>query len=377
MDSQTHRRPIYFALAPISVAVIVLFTQTSAQAEDTGVLQTIVVTAQKRDESLREVPISVAVTSGEKLEEADIANLESLTQYTPNFYVAENPIGNYIIVRGIGSQTNQGIEQSVAIFADGIYRGRMQQGRIPLLDLESTQVLRGPQSILFGKNTIGGAVILNSRQPTNEFEASVQGQYQIPNTKHGRPDYRGNELTAMVSGPLSDTIGARMALRDYHADGYLTNVITGKEDPERDEQTGRIVFAFDPNDNFSVSLRYERNTFKSVGRSSQQITDHAFDWEREGANDVDAYLASGDNTLSDFKRNQIANLTPVEREQIDRGESSDTTMDEVSLRLQYSNDVYRLIAISGYSAYDYTEVTDVDFDSTPLISLAMESRVAI
>jgi outer membrane receptor protein involved in Fe transport len=356
------------SLLAIGIAAAALPSATTL-AQDTApgsdfALDEVVVTAQKRTENLQQVPISVAVTSGEKLEEANIVNLEALTQYTPNFYVAENPIGNYIIVRGVGSQTNQGIEQEVGIYADGIYRGRMQQGRTPFLDLDSTQVLRGPQSILFGKNTIGGAVILNSRLPTKEFEASLQGTYQIPNNDGDKPDYEGYEATAVVSGPLSDTVGARLAVRDYHADGYMQNVITGKEDPERDETTVRTVFTFTPNDAFDVFLRYEHSEFDSVGRNSQQISDYPFDWEREVANN-----GRTNDTLTDFQNAAIDALTPAERNAMDNGESSDTTLDEVALKLELVDGDFRYVSITGYSTYEYDELTDVDFVATPLIGV--------
>lgn len=339
-------------------------TTTATAAGNEFALDEVVVTAQKRTENLQQVPISVAVTSGEKLEQANIVNLEALTQYTPNFYVAENPIGNYIIVRGVGSQTNQGIEQEVGIYADGIYRGRMQQGRTPFLDLDSTQVLRGPQSILFGKNTIGGAVILNSRLPTREFEASLQGTYQIPNNDGDKPDYAGYEATAVVSGPLGDKVGARIAVRDYHADGYMQNVITGTEDPERDETTVRAVFTFTPNDAFDIFLRYEHSEFDSTGRNSQQISDYPFDWEREVAND-----GRSNSTLTQAQNDAIANLTRAERDAMDNGESSDTTLDEVALKLEFVDGDYRYVSITGFSTYDYDEFTDVDFVATPLISV--------
>jgi len=361
------------SLLAISIAAAALpATNLSAQeaaADKPFTLDEIVVTAQKRTENLQEVPISVAVTTGEKLEEANIVNLEGLTQYTPNFYVAENPIGNYIIVRGIGSQTNQGIEQEVGIYADGIYRGRMQQGRTPFLDLDSTQVLRGPQSILFGKNTIGGAVILNSRLPTKEFEASLQGTYQIPNNDGDKPDYEGYEAVAMVSGPLSDTVGARVAVRDYHADGYMQNVVTGKADPERDEQTVRTVFTFTPNDAFDMFLRFEHSEFDSKGRNSQQISDFPFDWEREVANN-----GRTNSTLTQFQNEEIDKLTDAERDAMDNGESSNTKLDEVALKLQFVDGDYRYVSISGFSTYDYDEMTDVDFVATPLIAVEANEK---
>jgi outer membrane receptor protein involved in Fe transport len=336
--------------------------QDSATAEDEAlILEEVVVTAQKRTEKLQEVPISVAVTSGEKLEDANIVNLEALTQYTPNLFVAENPIGNYIFIRGIGSQTNQGIEQSVATYADGVYRGRMQQSRAPFLDLENTQVLRGPQSILFGKNTIGGAIILNSRKPTETFEATVQGTYQLPNTRPGRPDFSGHEAIVTLSGPLGDTVGARLAIRDFQADGYMENLVTGDDDPERDEQTARVVFTWTPNDAFDAMLRYEHSDFDSTGRNSQAVTDYPFDWDREVANDGGRDLVAN-GTITDAQRlDKKLNL-------ID-GEYSKNSLDEASLKLQYVDGDYRYVSITGFSGYDYEEHTDADMSPDPLIQV--------
>ena len=352
---------VWAPLLVLGMSSPALQAQEAGTADDALVLDEVVVTAQKRTEKLQEVPISVAVTSGDKLEDANIVNLEALTQYTPNLFVAENPIGNYIFIRGIGSQTNQGIEQSVATYADGVYRGRMQQSRAPFLDLESTQVLRGPQSILFGKNTIGGAIILNSRQPTDEFEAEVKATVQIPNTSSGRPDYNGYEAIVTASGPLSETVGARIAIRDYNADGYMKNLTTGDDDPERDEQTGRIVLTWQPNDSFDAMLRYERSDFDSTGRNSQAVVGYPFDWEREVANDGG--------------RNLVRNGTITEQQRIDSnlylidGEYSNNTMDEAVVKLQFTNGDYRYVSITGFSAYDYKEHTDADLSAEPLIQV--------
>jgi outer membrane receptor protein involved in Fe transport len=154
-----------------------------------AVLEEVIVTAQKRVESLQDVPISVAVTQGEKLSEYNITNLEQLTYSIPNLFVAENPIGNYIFIRGIGSQTNQGIEQSVPTFSDGIYRGRMQQSRAPFLDLARIEVLRGPQSILFGKNSTLPSLARSFKGIylqlilTNSMRKKLKPFYQPPSPK--------------------------------------------------------------------------------------------------------------------------------------------------------------------------------------------------
>jgi len=364
--NRQHLRPylrasLIFGLSATASITQLAAAQNAPTEDEQLILDEVVVTAQKRTEKLQDVPISVAVTSGEKLEDAGIVNLEALTQYTPNLFVAENPIGNYIFIRGIGSQTNQGIEQSVATYADGVYRGRMQQSRAPFLDLESTQVLRGPQSILFGKNTIGGAIILNSRKPTDTFEASMQGTYQLPNTSSGRPNYNGYEAIATVSGPITDTIGARLAVRDFSADGYMENLSTGDDDPERDEQTARVVFSWIPTDDFDAMLRYEHSDFDSTGRNSQGITDYPFDWKREVANDGGRNLVAN-GTITDVQRREKY------LELID-GEYSNNTMDEAVLKLQYNDGDYSYVSITGYSAYDYKEHTDADMSPDPLIQV--------
>jgi outer membrane receptor protein involved in Fe transport len=147
----------------------------NAQQDVQGaVLEEIIVTAQKREESLQDVPISVNAVSGEKLAEAGIVRLDDLRAYVPNLQVTETGIANNFYIRGIGSGLNQGFEQSVSIFADGIYRGRGHQSRMAFLDLERVEVLRGPQPILFGKNAIAGAVNLISAKPTQEFEGGFR-----------------------------------------------------------------------------------------------------------------------------------------------------------------------------------------------------------
>lgn len=136
-------------------------------------LEEIVVTAQKRAESLQDVPISVSAVGGEKLAEAGIENLQDLSAYVPNLKIVEGALVPQMFVRGIGSSANQGFEQSVGTFSDGIYMGRSLQSRTAFLDLERVEVLRGPQGILFGQSTIAGAISLVSGKPQQETEGSI------------------------------------------------------------------------------------------------------------------------------------------------------------------------------------------------------------
>ena len=129
-------------------------TAKSSKAQNNGILEEIVSTAQKRPESLQNIPISVNTIDGGKLDNAGITNLEKLTAYIPNFSMNQTGIGSTITIRGISSGINQGFEQSVGQYVDGIYYGRAAVSRAPFLDLERVEVLRGPQGTLFGKTVL-------------------------------------------------------------------------------------------------------------------------------------------------------------------------------------------------------------------------------
>jgi len=128
-------------------------------------LEEVVVTAQIREQSLQDVPISVSAVDGEVIEDRSVDNLQSLSASVPNFYVAETQIDTTISIRGVRSGANKGFEQSVPLNFDGITYPRSQLARTPLVDLERIEVLRGPQPTLFGKNAIGGVVSVTSAKP--------------------------------------------------------------------------------------------------------------------------------------------------------------------------------------------------------------------
>ncbi len=155
----------------IAIAASTL-SSLNVQAE-TFTLEEVIVTAQKRAQSLQDVPISVSALSGDKLDEVGLQRFDQLSTYIPNFNVTQTEIGDSINIRGLASGTQAGFEQSVGTFVDGIYRGRSVQSRFAFLDVELIEVLRGPQGTLFGKNTIAGAVNITSAKPTEEFEGQV------------------------------------------------------------------------------------------------------------------------------------------------------------------------------------------------------------
>ncbi len=197
--------------------------QASDAAATGRVLEEIVVTAQKREEGLTDVPISIVVTSGEKIKEAGIYKIEDLQNYVPNLQMTESGISTQMYIRGIGTGNNQGFEQSVGQYVDGIYYGRQQLIRAPMFDLARVSTLRGPQSILFGKNSIAGALSLTSAAPTQEYE----GSFSISNDF----EHSTTQIELVMSGGLSDTVSGRFAVRKYDDDGYLVNTFNGADEP--------------------------------------------------------------------------------------------------------------------------------------------------
>jgi len=141
-------------------------------------LEEIVVTAQKREQNLQDVPISVNVVTGRKMDEVGLKKLDDLQNYVPNLTMSETGIGNNIYIRGIGSGINPGFEQSSSMFVDGVHYGRGQLARSPLFDMSRVEVLRGAQSILFGQNSIAGAISFSTAQPSQEFAGAGSAPFQ-------------------------------------------------------------------------------------------------------------------------------------------------------------------------------------------------------
>jgi len=184
----TKQRIVKGRVAPLVLAVGLCANPALHAAP---VLEEVLVTATLRTESLQDVPVSVSAIAGEKMQEAGIDKIEDLQAYVPNLSMSETGIGTNIYIRGIGSGINPGFEQSVGMYFDGISYGRGQLTRAPFLDLARVEVLRGPQNILYGKNSIAGALSLISARPGQEQEGMISGLYE--------PDHDEKIVDFMVS----------------------------------------------------------------------------------------------------------------------------------------------------------------------------------
>ncbi|WP_380876633.1 TonB-dependent receptor [Sphingomonas sp. DBB INV C78] len=209
----------------------------TAEAPTTGGLEDIVVTARKRQESVQDIPVAVTAISAKTIQEQDLTSLEKVAARTPNFTVgrASNGSGAQLTMRGIGSSsTSIGIEQSVAIVVDGVYYG---QGRIineGFFDLGRVEILKGPQALFFGKNATAGVISLTTADPTDEIEYRARASYEF--------NAEQIQLEGIASGPLTDTLGVRVAVRASKMyGGYYKNVADPVTYSTLDIATGAVT----------------------------------------------------------------------------------------------------------------------------------------
>lgn len=226
-------------LLGVSAAPFAAYAQATPQAE-TSAVDEIVVTALRRDTALQSTPAAVAAISGEELQARGIATVEDLSAAVPAVSFGKNIGQAHIAIRGIGADAVvAGQDPRVAFYQDGVYIARPDAQVSGLFDVGSIQVLKGPQGTLYGRNATGGAVVVTSAAPT----AQQQGYVRV-----GYGNYNATKAEAAVSGPLSETVSARIAGHYDRRDGYGKNVVTGTDIDDRNEWGARLSLSWRPND---------------------------------------------------------------------------------------------------------------------------------
>lgn len=222
----------------------------------------IVVTARKRGESLIDVPIAVSAVSGTTLDNYAIRDVQSAGRRIPNLYVDKSTAGPRIAIRGLGNpQTGGVVDSSVGLAIDGLFYGRPRWLSAGLFDVASLEVLRGPQSTYFGRNTTAGLVNITTRSPGTRVEGHVQGGYEF--------DIGSYALEAAVGGPVSDNFGIRVAYRYVEADGYIRNTAGTKDEPATRDHTARITLDWHPSDSFGATNKFSYFDSRENGNAQE------------------------------------------------------------------------------------------------------------
>ena len=241
------RSRIYGALVgAISVAVAApAFSQGS-------ILEETVVTARKRAENIQEVPITVTVLNGEHMENVGIYTLEDATAMVPNLRIAPSGTGPSVAtlyIRGIGYNGTEKLESpSVGVFIDDLYWGMGHGQLVDAFDIESLQVLRGPQSTLYGKNTSGGAIIVSRTKPTGEPSLKV---------KAGAGDYGQSVVQILGHTPEVAGFSAKLGYTRKDYDGWAKNLYDGSDEGEDTYEAIHGMVQWDPTDDFRALLVFD------------------------------------------------------------------------------------------------------------------------
>ena len=241
----------------ILVVPFLATSMTSISAE----LEEIVVTAQKRSESLQEVPISIVAFSGDEIERLNISNTIDLVKNIPGMTGVNNvglPQAAAYFIRGIGQDESVStMDPAVGTFVDGVFMSRQIANNSRLYDLESVEVLKGPQGTLYGRNTTGGAVRIITQKPTEETEGWVDLAYG---------EFETFEASAKLNFPITDNLFAKLtAFTIDQGEGFLENVTLNRDQWKRDATGARAQFLFVPSDRTEILFTVEQTEDNTGG----------------------------------------------------------------------------------------------------------------
>jgi iron complex outermembrane recepter protein len=224
---------------------------TAAEVADDSAVMDIVVTAQRRSERVQDIPVAISAFGGEQIARAGIASLENIAPRVPSFYFGSFGAARpQLYIRGIGTRSfDPGSESSVGVFADDVYLGRSSGSFGAMKDIDRVEVLRGPQGTLYGRNTIGGAINVISKAPTDELTGNFEG---------GLSNFKGYNLFGAVGGPIAgEKLMFRVAAWREEREGYVINTLSGNKFQGIENTGARARLTIAPSDPLKIELTAE------------------------------------------------------------------------------------------------------------------------
>jgi iron complex outermembrane receptor protein len=238
---------------PIVMGLATPGTSVAQEGRQAGSLEEVVVTARKREESLQDTPIAISAFSAAALERQQIGSTEDLDQVAPNLQFASygpltgNNSAAQVYIRGIGqSDGSSGVDPGVGLYIDEVYMGRSVGGVLEFRDIANVQILRGPQGTLFGRNTIGGAVLLTTTLPGEEFGGTARVGFGDDNLYEG---------FVAIDVPITDRLATRFSVGARQRDGYVTRVFDGLDLGNEDTYTVQTSLNWRASDSVTLTLR--------------------------------------------------------------------------------------------------------------------------
>lgn len=345
-----------------------------------AVLEEVVVTAQKREQSVQDVGISVSAFTGEQLQALGYTNAQQVTALAAGVSTVQpNGEANYsIAIRGSASSDfTSNNESPVAVYVDDVYISQMSGAGFMLFDMERVEILRGPQGTLFGRNATGGLAHYITVKPTQEFGG--YGQFTVG-------EYDQVKFEGAVGGGLTDTVSGRVSVSTHHNSGYADNRFLNQDLNDANDWAGRVQLLFEPNEDvsFLLNARYSLQQIRTgffehqpaavpgqltpngvpnptLGYFDPDLGNDVFagDYDREGFNDNETYGFTGTlNWQTDnFEIVSITDYSSVTRDYIEDSDASpvpffnfylNTDAEQFSQELRISGETDRLQWVTGF-----------------------------
>ena len=333
--------------------------QATAATDDgaaTNVGDDLVVTARRRVETAQQVPIAISVADAATINSTGSFNVGRLQQLTPTLqFYSSNPRNSGVNIRGIGSPfglTNDGIEQGVGIYVDDVYYSRVASATFDFLDVARIETLRGPQGTLYGKNTVAGAINIISNQPTFE----PQGRVEV---SVGNLEFK--QAKAAISGPLSDTLAARLAISATSRRGTIYNVATNAYINEQDNIGLRAQLLWKPSEDLAVTFAGDYNRQNPVCCAQIYV---GTGLTQRARNRQYAALAAAQNYAVP-STNAFDRLTDV-----DAALSAGNKIGGTSARVVWDLGPGTLTSVTAWRFWDWTPANDRDFTGLPITTVS-------
>lgn len=357
--------------APTGILTTLTFTALSiisAQADTPPEqLETIEVTAQKRTQNLQQVPVAVSVVSGEALQQSVSLDIYDIQGYIPTFnaFQSQSATNSGFAIRGIGTSTqNFGFEPSVGLYVDGVYRSRQNAVINDLVDIDTIEVLRGPQGTLFGKNTPAGAVVFNTKAPTFE-----NGDGFVTATLGSDNLRRVTGATSLVA--IEDTLAFRVAGFNTDRDGWITEANSGQDINNRDRFGVRAQALYTPTDAVIIRLIADWAELDEVCCGALTWQDNQQANQIPGKSGTDALLASPLFVATVYTQDSFYDYTTA------LSQLPASSMQDRGLSLQADwqlNAHWALTSITAWRDFDSVDDTDSDFTDADLLTARNDAR---
>lgn len=312
----------------------------------------IIVTARRRQETAQNIPIAVSVVGGDHIDNTGSFNVGRLQQLTPTLqFYSSNPRNTAVNIRGIGvpfGLTNDGIEQGVGIYVDDVYYSRVASATFDFLDVAQIEVLRGPQGTLYGKNTTAGAINISTRQPTFDFEGRAE-------VSIGNLGFK--QAKAAISGPLSETLAARLAVSGTGRRGTIFNVTSNNWINEQDNLGLRAQLLWRPKDNVDVTLAGDFSVQNPECCAQIYV----------GTGATQRAVARQYATLAAAQNYTVVSTDPFDRlTDVDANLNARNELGGIALKIKWDTGDGTFTSVTAWRYWDWVPSNDRDFTGLPI-----------